>query len=167
MINFEDVGKSRKFTWVNRYCESAGIHWCARLVSLLSKVGRAFLFQCNFDLKLLNLNNLPLFYKNILKVWQELNFKEPLNANEFKQEFLWNNRFIKTNGRTIYYKTWVNKDILKISYLHDNQDQFLSFESFKRRKFSVRCTFLDYAGVLAAIPKAWKNQITSNIVCGV
>ena len=34
-------------------------------------------------------------------------------------------------------------------------------------KFSVRCTFLDYAGVLAAIPKAWKNEITSNIVCGV
>ena len=79
---------------------------------------------------------------------------------------LWNNRFIKTNGKTIYYKTWVNKDILKISDLLDNHDQFLSFESFKL-KFSVRCTFLDYAGVLAAIPKAWKNEITSNIVCGV
>ena len=166
MINFEDVVKSLKFSWVNRYCESAGSHWCARLDSLLSKVGGAFLFQCNFDLNLLNLNNLPPFYKNILKVWQELNFKEPLNANEFKQEFLWNNRFIKTNGKTIYYKTWVNKDILKISDLLDNHDQILSFESFKR-KFSVRCTFLDYAGVLAAIPKAWKNEITSNIVCGV
>ena len=98
MINFEDVVKSLKFTWVNRCCESTGSHWCARLDSLLSKVRGAFLFQCNFDLKLLNLNNLPPFYKNILKVWQELNFKEPLNANEFKQEFLWNNRFIKTNG---------------------------------------------------------------------
>ena len=136
MINFEDVVKSLKFTWVNRYCKSAGSHWCARLDSLLSKVGGAFLFQCNFDLKFLNLNNLPPFYKNILKVWQELNFKEPLNANEFKQEFLWNNRFIKTNGKTIYYKTWVNKDILKIGDLLDNHDQFLSFESFKR-KFSV------------------------------
>ena len=106
MIYFEDVVKSLKFTWVNRNCESAGSHWCARLDSLLSKVGLdsllskvggAFLFQCNFNLKLLKLNNLPPFYKNILKVWQELNFKEPLNANEFKQVFLWNNRFIKTD----------------------------------------------------------------------
>ncbi len=68
--------------------------------------------------------------------------------------------------RCQYYKTWVNQDILKISDLLDNHDQFLSFESFKR-KFNVRCTFLDYAGVLAAIPKAWKRKITCNSVGGV
>ena len=35
------------------------------------------------------------FYKNVLAVWQELNSKNPRNANEFKQEIIWNNRFIK------------------------------------------------------------------------
>lgn len=161
MVNFEDVVKSLKITWVNRYCESAGSHWCARLDSLLTKVGGAFLFQCNYDLKMLNLNNLPPFYKNILERWQELNSKKPLNVNEFKQEIIWNNRFIKTNGKSMFYKRWVNKGILKIRDLLDNHEQFLSFENFKR-KFSVRCTFLDYAGVLAAIPKEWKSEITSN-----
>ena len=62
----------------------------------------------------------------------------------------------------MYNKAWVNKGVLKISDLLDNHDQFLSFENFKR-KFNVRCTFLDYGGVIAAIPKAWKNEITSNI----
>ena len=162
MVNFVDVVKSLKITWVKRYCESTGSHWCARLDSLLVKVGGAFLFQCNYDLKMLNLKNLPSFYKNILETWQELNRKKPLNVNEFKQEIIWNNRFIKTNGKTMYNKAWVNKGVLKISDLLDNHDQFLSFENFKR-KFNVRCTFLDYGGVIAAIPKAWRNEITSNI----
>ena len=83
--------------------------------------------------------------------------KTPLNANEFKQEIIWNNRFIRING-----KTWVNKGILRISDLLDTDGHFLSFENFKC-KFGVRCSFLDYAGVLATIPKAWKNEIEGNI----
>jgi len=88
-----------------------------------------------------------------------------LNANEFKKEIIWNNRFIRINRKTIYYKTWVNKGILRISDLIDTDDHFLSFENSKC-KFGVRCTFLDYAGVLAAIPKAWKSEIVGNIVKG-
>ena len=84
---------------------------------MLGKVGGAFLFQCNYDLKFLDLKNLSAFHKNVFALWQELNSKDPLNANEFKQENIWNNRFIRINGKTIYYKTWVNKDISRISDL--------------------------------------------------
>jgi len=53
----------------------------------------------------------------------------------------------------------VNRGILRISDLLDTTDgHFLSFENFKC-KFGVRCTFLDYAGLLAAIPKVWKSEI--------
>ena len=75
---------------------------------MFGKVGGAFLFQCNYDLKLLDLKNLSAFYKNVLAVWQELNSKDPLNTNKFKQDIIWNNQFIRINGKTIYYKTWVN-----------------------------------------------------------
>ena len=97
-----------------------------------------------------------------MAVWQEPNSKDPLNANEYKQEIIWNNQFIRINGKTIYNKTWVNKGILRISDLRDTDDHFLSVKNFKY-KFGVRCTFLDYAGVLAAIPKAWKSEIVGNI----
>ena len=132
---------------------------------MLDKVGGAFLFQCNYDLKLLDLKNLSAFYKNVLAVWQELNSIDLLNVKEFKQETIRNNQFKRINGKTIYYKTWVNKSILKISDLLDTDDHFLSFENFKC-KFGVRCTFLDYAGVVAAIPEAWKSEIVGNIAKG-
>ena len=56
----------------------------------------------------------------------------------------------------IYYKTWVSKGIREINDLLDSHGYFLSFENFKSC-FGVRCTFLYYAGLLAATPKHWKN----------
>ena len=169
IVIFSDVVTSLMTAWVNRYCKATDSHWCALLDSMLGKVGGAFLFQCNYDLKFLDLKNLPAFYKNVLAVWQELSSKDPLNANELKQEIIWNNRFIRINGKTIYYKTWVNKGINgKTIYYKTWVNKGIlriSFEIFKC-KFGVRCTFLDYAGVLAAIPKAWKSEIVGNIAKG-
>lgn len=60
-------GKSLNIGWVNRHCKAPDSHWCALLDFMLHKVGRAFLFQCNYDLKLLELKSLPTFYKNVLQ----------------------------------------------------------------------------------------------------
>ena len=99
MVNFADVEKSLKAAWVNRYCSSDDHYWCALLDSHLEKLGCSFLFQCNYDLKFLDLEGLPLFYRSIVTVWQILHSKVS------------------------------------------------------------RGTLLDYGGLLAAIPKDWKNAI--------
>ena len=43
-------------------------------------------FQCNYDLKFLDLKNLSVFYKNVLAVWQELNSKDPLKVIPSKKK---------------------------------------------------------------------------------
>ena len=96
MVNFADVKKSLKATWVNRYWSSDGHHWCALLDSHLEKFGDSFLFQCNYDLKFLDLEGLPLFYRNILTVWQILHSKVPLTVNEIKEEILWNTALLRS-----------------------------------------------------------------------
>ena len=60
----------------------------------------------NYNQKFLNLKNRSAFYKNALAVWQELYSKDPLNEMN-KQEIIRSNRFIRIDGKTIYYKTWV------------------------------------------------------------
>ena len=156
MVNFADVEKSLKAAWVNRYCSSDGHHWCALLDSHLEKFGGSFLFQCNYDLKFLDLEGLPLFYRNILTVWQILHSKVPLSVNEIKEEILWNNRFIKIGGKTVFYKAWVSKGILRIKDILNAHDNFLSFQDLKDA-FDIRGTLLDYGGLLAAIPKDLKK----------
>ena len=64
------------------------------LDSMLHKVGGAFLFQHKYELKLLDLKDLPVFYKNVLAVWQELSSSDPIDPKEIQQKILWNNRFI-------------------------------------------------------------------------
>lgn len=103
MVNFADVEKSLKAAWVNRYCSSDGHHWCALLDSHLEKLGCSFLFQCNYDLKFLDLEGLPLFYRNILTVWQIRLSKVPLSVNEIREEKLWSNRFIKIGEKTVFF----------------------------------------------------------------
>ena len=61
MVNFSDVVRSLNIAWVNRYCKAPDSQWYDLLDSMLHKVGGAFLFQCNYDLKLLDLKNLPTF----------------------------------------------------------------------------------------------------------
>ena len=116
------------------------------------------MFQCNYDLKFLDLQGLPLSYRNILTVWQSLHSKVPLSANEIKEEILWNNRFIKIGGKTDFYIAWVSKGISRIKDILNAHDNFLSFQDLKDT-FDVRGTFLDYRGFLAAIPKDWENVI--------
>ena len=45
-------------------------------------------FQCNYDLKFLDLEGLPLFYRNLLTVWQILHSKVPISVDEIKEEIL-------------------------------------------------------------------------------
>ena len=85
---FRGRRKSLKAAWVNRYCSSEGHHWCALLDSHLERFGCSFLFKCNYDLKFLDLEGLPLFYRNILTVWQIRLSKVPLSVNEIKEEKL-------------------------------------------------------------------------------
>ena len=51
---------------------------------------------------------------------------------------------IMITEKSICYKTWVNRGILKECNLLDTQGQFLAFEDFKH-KFGVCCTFFNYA----------------------
>ena len=132
MVNLSDVVKALNIAWVNCYCKAPDSHWCTLLDHMVQKVGEAFLFQCNYKLKLLDLKNVRAIYKYVLAVWQELNSRDPIDAKEIQQEILWNNRFIMISGKSIYYKTWVNKGILKVFNLLDTQGQFLCCEDFNK-----------------------------------
>jgi len=44
------------------------------------------MYSCSYYLQLLDLKNLSVFYKDVLAVWQELNSKDPRNANEYKKK---------------------------------------------------------------------------------
>jgi len=74
----------------------------------------SFLLECNFNALDLNFAlYLPSFYKEILTVWQELHSKDPSSAKEYENEIIWNNRFIRIVGKSVFYPSWYRKGIIK------------------------------------------------------
>ena len=72
MIDFEVMNTALKIAWIKRICQNSDSSW-KRLVEHFFREhgGLSFLINCRYDVKLLNLNNVPPFYHALLKYWQE------------------------------------------------------------------------------------------------
>ena len=159
MINFLHVEKPLKAAWVNRYCSAENSDWCAFLDFKLKEFGGPFFVSMYLWPKIGGLADLPPFYRSILSVWQELYSKHPITWKKWKRKYCGTTVLLRHKLKlSIFYKAWASKGIQKLNDLLDSHGVFFSFENFKSR-YGVRCTFLDYAGLLALFPKIGKNAI--------
>ena len=159
MVDFVLMDKSLKAAWVKRLCEAGDSKWCATFSSFTSHHGGTLLFESNFDINDLNLApEFPSFYKEILVAWQEIHSTEPSSVDEYENEIIWNNRFIKIGGKSVFFPSWHRKGVVKIKDLLSEDRKFLSRIAFEE-KYGLRVNFLQYHSLLAAIPSIWKRSL--------
>ena len=70
--------------------------------------GMSFLSQCNYDVKFLQLNNLPDVYSDILKYWQNMSSAFQKSTSPLN-EIIWKNHKIIIDGKAPFYKSWLEK----------------------------------------------------------
>ena len=103
--DFDIINDSLKVTWVKCLSDSTETSiWSHIPLYYLQDVGGLSLLQCNFDLKLLKTDKPIDFYKEALKAWQKINNRTPRTKEQVLNEIVWNNRFIKIEGYSVYYK---------------------------------------------------------------
>ena len=91
--------------------------------------------------------------------WQELVNTVPKTKSNVLNQIIWNNRYIKINKKSVFFKDWYQSEVKNVSSLIDEQKKcFLSFQSFQK-KFHLDCNFLQYYGLLSAIPSPWKELL--------
>ena len=163
MKDFVLFDKALKLTWVKRLCSASDAPWKYIPKSFLSSVSGTDLFQCNYDCNLLDLNgHLPEFYKQIIHHWQKIVSMTPRSKTEILSQTIWNNKFITIDKKMVYLPLWHRAGIKKISDLFDeNENCFLPFLSL-RNKYTLTCNFLQYHGLISAIPKSWKKLLYTN-----
>ena len=66
-----------------------------------------------FNVNSLQMNHLPSFYREVLKQWQSTKqaFQNDTSPHD---EIIWNNRNIKIDGKTRFYKDWFEKNIFYV-----------------------------------------------------
>ena len=84
--------------------------------------------------------------------WKELKKAVLTTKKDVLEQIVWNNRFIKIDKLSVYFRSWHQAGMDKRSSLvNENNDRFLSFNEF--RKYVVNCNFLQYHGLLSEIPR--------------
>ena len=104
--DYEIVTKSLQCAWVKRMKEGIRKQWMEIPSFYLENVGGPFIFDCDYDLHLLNLSNMPAFYIDILKAWTEVQglCKADFHQNNIRSSILWNNKNITIEGKSVYWK---------------------------------------------------------------
>ena len=82
MIDFEIMERALKITWIKRIAEAGDTSWKTILNYAVRQFGGIdFLIKCDYEVKALNLEQLPEFYRTVLCYWQE--FKYHLIAKKY------------------------------------------------------------------------------------
>ena len=68
-----------------------------------------------------------------------------------KKAIVWNDKDIKIDNNTIFFRTWFSKQVSTIENLPDYNLDFLTWEEFKTR-YQIITIFLTYYVVIIAIP---------------
>ena len=109
MIDFNIMNKAFKVAWIPRLQSKSHASWKIIPEAALENVGGiSFLSQCNYDVKLLQFNDLPDFYSDILKYWQNTRSAFQKNTSP-RNEIIWNNHNIRIDGKVPFYKSWLEK----------------------------------------------------------
>ena len=125
--------------------------------------GLTFLIKCQYDIKMLSLDNLPNFYHTLLAYLQDLNSIKMADVDNVPDKIIWNNQKIVINGKSIFYSSWFNKGIISIRSLMTENNQFLSLPEL-RQKFTLEIPFTLYYGLVSAIPKEWKSSLKNALL---
>ena len=160
MIDFEIMERSLKIAWIKRIAESSNASWKIIPNQALNQYGGLeFLIECDYDPKLLNLENLPTFYHVILNYWHDfrrLTCDKQISIK--KQIIIGNNRNICIDGKPIYIKSWCTSGIRCIEDLLNVNLKFLTLSEMKE-KYNFEFPFTTYYGLLRAIPTEWKSAL--------
>jgi hypothetical protein len=133
--------------------------WKDIVINLLQKYGGLLIFKCNInstDVKKLNIKSS--FWQDVLKAWAEIKYHEPVSVSEIANQIIWNNSNIKINGSTLFYQTWLDKDILKVKDICNINGAILTYAEFCQ-KYNFHPNYLIYYSITHSIPALWKDQL--------
>ena len=144
--------------------------WVKRIVANQAYflAGNKFMYdqrfwKCNFDLKTANqiLGILKIkseFWKDVVKSWSVVNYKIPGTPEEIASQILWLNTNIQISKKVVYYPNLASRGIYYIRDLM-NEHGFMEFNQFKNKYPGITSNFVQYYGLINAIPRQWKVSL--------
>ena len=160
MLDIECMAKSLQCKWVKLYFNDNQSPWKILFDFNLKKYGGKLLFESNFRKNDVTLNNK--FIEGVCYAWSDFNFR-PLNVENYWNESVLNNSYIKIDNKLIYSKILHAKSAHYVKNFFDNNGNALQYINFiSKFDISNEFPFTFYYGILSAIPHSWRLNIKPN-----
>ena len=159
MTDISLMFKSLKLAWIPRLLCAGKKNWCTVPDHYFRKMGGLnFLLRCNYNVKYFD--QLPVFYKTILKSFSEL--KTLYGYDQLQDLVLFNNKDILVVGRPVYLHEWFKRGVVLVADLLNENGKFLTFKEFSD-KYRCQTNFLQYYQVISAIPTRFLIKAKDNV----
>ena len=76
---------------------------------------------------------MPVFYKELVHLWQDISCKETADALDIANEVLWNNRHVTRDRNSLYDKSLIDKSIVTIRDIFNEVGELLSWSEAEKR----------------------------------
>ena len=147
-----------KISWIQRIQQNSDAGWKAIPECLLGDLGGFTLSHCRYDINLIQLHNLPPFYRSVLKYWQVYRSDFTDDNTQIQNEIIWNNSNILINKNTIFFNQWYQNGIIRLQDLLDVDCTFLSLQKFQQ-KLGLHVSFTTYYGLINSMPASWRRKL--------
>ena len=123
---------SLQCSWIRRLFDDNFHDWkIIPLFLIKKKFGENFKFHSNVDITKCSQNNFSRFYKEILTRWSKyLSFPVSLPST-ITSQFLWFNKYIKIDGKFVYFRDFSNKRLHFVGQLFDLEVKLKSGTAIK------------------------------------
>ena len=113
---------SLQSSWVKRLYNDCFHEWKIIPLYLINKTfNPSFIFHSNISFKKSSFKKLLPFYRHMLNSWSQSLSGSPETSSQILSQFLWSNKYIKTEGTVIDFPKLSNKGINFLSQLFENR----------------------------------------------
>jgi len=140
MLDLESMISAQRVVCVKKYVEIYESPWKYVLDFYLKKVGGKFLFECNFDNRTLSIT-LPIFYRECLQALSSITNYDSSSYEGLMNQIIWNNKYILSEGKSIFQSVFYNLGILKVGDLVSKEGVFLKSDKILKSSFSPCYSF--------------------------
>ena len=153
--------KTQRIMCLKKYYHVDSSSWKSLLNHYLKDVGGPFLSQCNYDTASLP-KNIPNFYKECLHEWENYQQKQVSCFSDVLEQIIWNNKFIKIGGQSLFRNKLVRKGIVKVWNIVTSGGKLKSWSTLENKNITNSEYFL-LMSIFDAIPVDWKNFLREEL----
>jgi exonuclease III len=157
LCNYRVKTQALMAAWVKRLCTDSNETWKILPKLFLNADNPSMFFK--YRITTTEIKNAPQFYKTICNTWLLCyNDTIPEEVSVIQNESIWNNTYIATNRKPLYWRNWIKRGINTINDLLNEDGNFLSHIEIQN-KYNFGCNFLNILQIKQSIPSVWTEKL--------